>query len=134
MGDDETTQPSPTLAEGMKSDLTGFRESGSPRRHGAVRKGRGITGSGVAKVSPHLSGRLTLGMLNKMKTARQNDEQFYDKDNELTKVKELLRKQEELDQKKLQLKKYIDKYTPIEFNKHLRNIRNEKQEHKKELI
>ena len=100
MADEELTQPSPTLAEGMKSDLTGFRESGSPRRHGTVRKGRGITGSGVAKVSPHLSGRLTLGMLNKMKNARQNDQAFYDKDNELKKVKDLLRKQEELDTRK----------------------------------
>ena len=85
-------QTSPTLAEGLRSDLTGFREGVSPRRHATVRKGRGITGTGVAKVSPHLSGRLTLGQLNKMKSARQENEEFHDKNNELKKVKELLMK------------------------------------------
>ena len=35
-----------------------------------VRKGTGITGKGAKNVSPHLSGRLTMGMLNKMIKAR----------------------------------------------------------------
>ena len=86
------TQAGPTLAEGLRSDLNGSREGRSPRRHATVRKGRGITGKGVANVSPHLSGRLTLGMLNKMKNARQENEEFHDKDNELKKVKQLLSK------------------------------------------
>ncbi len=38
-----------------------------------VRKGKGITGISVAGISPHISGRLTLGMREKMQHARHQD-------------------------------------------------------------
>jgi len=52
-----------------------------------VRKGYGITGSGVNNVSPHLSGRLNIGMLQKMKLARENDVFAVEVDNEFDRVK-----------------------------------------------
>ena len=52
-----------------------------------VRKGKGITGTGVSNLNPHLSGRLTLGMLNKMHEMRKDDQFAIPNDNEFEKIK-----------------------------------------------
>ena len=61
-------------------------------KHNVVRKGKGITGMGVSHINQHLAGRLTLGMLQKMKEARmQGESQFtQEEDNEFERVRQLL--------------------------------------------
>ena len=56
----------------------------------AVRKGKGITGTGTFDIKPHLSGRLTMGMLKKMEEARKDEMFVVEVDNEFDRVKELL--------------------------------------------
>lgn len=48
--------------------------------HHRVRQGTGITGAGVAHMSPAVSGRLTLHMLHKMKKERILENQFATED------------------------------------------------------
>jgi hypothetical protein len=45
-------------------------QSSAVRKLDVVRKGAGITGVGVSHISSHISGRLTLAMLHKMRAAR----------------------------------------------------------------
>ena len=65
-----------------------------------VRVGQGITGIGTRHISPLLSGRLTLDMLQKMKRHRAADAQFTGEgENEFDKIKKLLKNQKALDEK-----------------------------------
>ena len=54
----------------------------TPGSRTIVRKGTGITGKGVAHISPKISGRLTLRMLQKMKKDREDDEFALEDENE----------------------------------------------------
>ena len=55
-----------------------------------VRKGSGITGLGVSNLHPHLSGRLTMKMLETMKKLRQDDMFEIEDDNEFDRVKQIV--------------------------------------------
>lgn len=62
-----------------------------------VRKGHGITGTSVAHVSPHISGRLNMAMLQQMKITRQEVDQLAvkgEEDSEQDRIKKLLRLRE----------------------------------------
>ena len=82
----DTNKPQPTDKTALKNVKTDQSPSKSPNRKShqqststqspfnrslKVRKGAGITGSGVSNISPHLSGRLTLKMLQKEKDKRE---------------------------------------------------------------
>ena len=70
-----------------------------------VRKGTGITGIGVQNINPHLSGRLTLHMLQKMQKTREADDEEFDigDDNEFVKVQKLLERKKQIEQEKEKL-------------------------------
>lgn len=65
-----------------------------------TRKGAGITGLGAPNLNPTMSGRLTLGQLYKMKSARENEGDEVEKNPELDRVKRVLNKLDRLDERK----------------------------------
>ena len=67
---------SPRRSPNVTGKLSPASQSPHHGRH-MVRKGAGITGSGTKNISPHLSGRLTLGMLHKTKINRQADNEEF---------------------------------------------------------
>lgn len=100
-----------------------------------MRKGSGITGSGVAHVSPQLSGRLTLHMLHQMQEARKESIGFSsDKDEEFRRVKELLASHKQLDERRDGVTRGTGGYTEIQMRNQLKSIAREKQELEAEVF
>jgi len=100
-----------------------------------VRKGKGITGVGTSMISPQLSGRLTLGMLQKMKKARIADAQFTgEEENELEKIKRLMSNKQNLEERRQLILKALELNNDPEIRKQLKLIEKEQVTNKHDLI
>ena len=103
-------QPSPNYMTRTKANTSDFKIAQLIAKE-KVRVGKGITGLGTKHMNPQLSGRLTLGMLQKMEKARKLDQQFEGvaEENEFAKIRKLLIDEKRLVEERELLEKAIDK-------------------------
>mmetsp|Transcript_35095 Transcript_35095/g.46183 ORF Transcript_35095/g.46183 Transcript_35095/m.46183 type:complete len:118 (-) Transcript_35095:1291-1644(-) len=87
-------------------------------------------------MSPHLSGRLTMGALVRMQHKREGNavEFTVEKDNEFDRVRMLMDRVEKLREKKRAILKDTKKYKPEILEMNLKTIKKEKTRLKQQLI